>query len=484
MKKRIPALALAISLLLSTPALAAKDDMRNFSRSKTYENQFSDVAADSVFYDNIAALYEYGLSVGKGDGTYGVQDSMTVGQILIFAGRIRSLYRTGDPEKGPGKFLEEGQPTAMPYLLYLQDEELLGGELEELLETPATRAQVAHGLANLLPEEALPSIHTKRLEQFLATGRFLPDVTEETLYYEDILKLYRTGISIGSDAVGSFSPDATITRGAAAAMLTRMVDPTLRVSPNWIYSTTYTSAKGTTLADLVPAGTYIPAPADAEELWQSICYMLSSNSNVLELQYEEMPVAKARKIMDLAIYLVKNCCEQGYNSVTCTYNRAGYLVMSFHAYDEETPTQEYRAFTMDSAIAVHDQMWEKGYITEDMTDYEKALVYYTWICQNCEYDSAAETVSLSHLAYGLFRNGMAVCDGYTGAYNLLLKLEGIPCYALPSKTHIWTVASLDGEEVHIDTTWGDDGDTVDYTYFAMTDKESWAVHPWRTMPEM
>ena len=62
-----------------------------------------------------------------------------------------------------------------------------------------------------------------------------------------------------------------------------------------------------------------------------------------------------------------------------------------------------------------------------MSDYEKARVYFTWICDNCVYDYSAGDSSLSHIAYSLFHNGTAVCDGYTGAYNLLLKLEGIDC---------------------------------------------------------
>ena len=101
MKKRIPALALALALLLTTPVWAAQDSTENFVRSKTYSGQFSDLTSSSTFYDNVAALYEYGLSVGKADGTFGLQDSVTVGQIVIFAGRIRSLYRTGDSEAGP-----------------------------------------------------------------------------------------------------------------------------------------------------------------------------------------------------------------------------------------------------------------------------------------------------------------------------------------------------------------------------------------------
>ena len=158
MKKRIP-LLLALCLLLTVPALAAEDSMENFVRSKTYTGQFSDLSADSVFFRNVSALYEYGLSVGKPDGTYGLKDPLTVGQAVIFAGRIRSLYRTGDPEQGPAAYRTDGQAAAEAYLRYLQAEDILGTELDKQLTQLATRAQMAHVLANLLPPEALPSIN-------------------------------------------------------------------------------------------------------------------------------------------------------------------------------------------------------------------------------------------------------------------------------------------------------------------------------------
>ena len=103
MKKRILSLLLALSLL-SVPALAAENSTEHFTRSKTYSGQFSDLPKNHTFYENVAALYEYGLSVGQADGTYGLARHMTVGQAVIFAGRIRSLYRTGDPETGPAAY--------------------------------------------------------------------------------------------------------------------------------------------------------------------------------------------------------------------------------------------------------------------------------------------------------------------------------------------------------------------------------------------
>ena len=130
MKKRILSLLLALSLL-SVPALAAENSTEHFTRSKTYSGQFSDLPENHTFYENVAALYEYGLSVGQADGTYGLARHMTVGQAVIFAGRIRSLYRTGDAEAGPGAYAAENEAAALRYLRYLQAEGVIGTELDE-----------------------------------------------------------------------------------------------------------------------------------------------------------------------------------------------------------------------------------------------------------------------------------------------------------------------------------------------------------------
>ena len=476
MKKHIP-LLLALCLLLTVPALAAEDSMDNFVRSKAYDQQFSDLSADSVFYSNVSALYEYGLSVGKPDGTFGLKDSLTVGQAVIFAGRIRSLYRTGDPELGPAAYRMEGQATAIPYLLYLQAEGILGTELDGQLTGAATRAQMAHVLANLLPPEAMPAINEELVSEGYATRRFITDVTEYTPYQQDILTLYRTGICAGVDAYGTFLPDSPITRGAAAAMLTRLADPALRVTLEWDLSYAY-SARGATLASLVEPGTYVASPATNEEIDSDIRYMLSRGESALTLRYPGLSAVKARQVMQQALSTVKRYCEQGYNAVSCAYSLAGEMTLTFSAAGAEDRTQAYRTAAMEAAIEVHDQLWASQQITSGMTELEKARVYYTWVCENATYDYQAGDDSISHTPYSLFELGTAVCDGYTGAYNLLLKLEGIDCTALSNSSHIWTVATLDGTVYHIDTTWGDSGRAISYNYFAMTEEQSRAEHPW------
>ena len=238
------------------------------------------------------------------------------------------------------------------------------------------------------------------------------------------------------------------------------------------------SAAGTTLGDLVEPGKYIAAPTTSEEMDESIRYMLSNNQNTLTLRYSNISPLGARKVMDQALSIVKSYVEQCYNAVTCNYTNSGTVTLTFSAANVGDRIQTYRESAMAAAISVHDELWSTGQITAGMTEYEKAKVYYTWICDNCVYDHDAGDQSLSHIAYGLFQDGAAVCDGYTGAYNMLLKLEDIDCTALSNSSHIWTVATLDGVQYHIDTTWGDSGTSADYDFFAMTPAQSWSYHRW------
>lgn len=137
MRKRV--LALALTLLLSVPVSAAWSGLPRTGAA--YAGQLSDVTKDSPFYENIAALWEYGLTVGKADGSFGVKDNLTVGQTVIFAGRLRSLSQTGDPEKGPAAYRKDGQAAYEPYLLYLQGLKALRDELSGTYAQAATRAR-------------------------------------------------------------------------------------------------------------------------------------------------------------------------------------------------------------------------------------------------------------------------------------------------------------------------------------------------------
>ena len=476
-KRRIQALILAAILalgMLPAPALAEE---AGFAPIRTYEDQFTDVSADAWFYAPVKALYELGLTNGSGaPDRFDPTGDLTVAEVVTMASRLRSLYETGDSEAGRDAYGGDGAEWYRPYVSHLQGEGMIGGELEGRYDHPATRAEMAHVLAGALPQELLDPINREAVSSGYAWGSYIRDVTEETPYREDILLLYDWGMASGGDSAGSFRPDSRILRSEAAAMVARLAYPGLRVELDWEILPLY-SKKGYTLSEMVESdGAFYASPGihEREKIDADVRYMLSNRERKLSLEYPEGTVNRSfvDQLMNAFLSVTRDYVEQTYNSVVALYYSNGSrveLTFSSSLYDE-SQIDFYRDATMEYAIAVHDQMWAEGKITEEMSEYDKARAYFTWICENCRYDHTQQL--MSHSAYRLFREGTAVCDGYTAAYNLLLKLEGISCGTYSLGDHIWTTAVLDGRACHIDTTWGDQSYGVEYRYFAMTELDA------------
>ena len=197
---------------------------------------------------------------------------------------------------------------------------------------------------------------------------------------------------------------------------------------------------------------------------------------MLDYPQETLTKEAVDELTQAFLHTARLYVEQTYNNIVCAYStRSGVVSMTFSSslYGDEL-LEDYRQATADYAASVHDQLWAEGTITADMTEYDKARAYFTWLCENCRYDFASDDSSMSHSGYRAFAEGLAVCDGYTAAYNLLLKLEGIDCATVSTEDHIWTVATLDGQEYHIDVTWGDRTGAIAYRYFAMTEGDALA----------
>lgn len=478
MTRRICSMALALLLLAWTiPQAAAASGP--FAPVRTYEDQFTDVSPADWFYENVKALYELGLTNGQGAADrFAPGDNMTLAEAVTLSARLRSLYEYGDSEEGPG--LYAGDSWYEPYAAYLKALGVIGTEFDGAWQREATRAEMAHLLANALPQSLFEDINGEAVTVGYASRNYILDVNDYTPYREDILALYRWGILSGMDRTGSFHPDEAIERSQVAAMVTRLVDEDLRVRLDWDLSLAY-SRVGTTLESLVDSdGTFHTAPGagDQKAIDDNIRYMLSRGERRMVLSYgpDALNEAAVSALLEAFLAGIRRYAEQGYNAAQCSYSaRTGSLVLTFSSslYDERL-LDSYRDAAMEAAIQVHDQLWSDGTVTASMSEYDKARAYFTWLCQHCQYDFASTDTSLSHSGYGAFINGLAVCDGYTAAYNLLLKLEGIDCTTMSTTDHIWTVATLDGTQYHIDPTWGDQTGTIAYRYFAMTEAASLA----------
>jgi len=104
-----------------------------------------------------------------------------------------------------------------------------------------------------------------------------------------------------------------------------------------------------------------------------------------------------------------------------------------------------------------------------MTDIEKAKTLHDWICDNARYTDGVLSDPGNHTDVSIFMDGVAVCEGYSRTYNILLNTAGITSWFVGNSLHSWNVAVLDGKPFHIDTTW-DDAESG-YNWFMRSDEE-------------
>lgn len=197
----------------AAPAESADPGLGNFEVVNTYTpGQFADVASAYWGAANIAKAYELGLMKGSSPSAFDPEGSVTVAQTITMAARLHSIYTTGTES-----FVQSGV-WYQTYVDYCKENGILKKDFADY-NAPAKRRDFASILAAALPEEALEAINTVRS---------IPDVAKKDGDADAIYALYRSGILTGNDAQGTFGPETSINRAAAAAILTRMADPTLR----------------------------------------------------------------------------------------------------------------------------------------------------------------------------------------------------------------------------------------------------------------
>lgn len=211
-------------LIMCSPTAGAYDydivGTENFTRSLQYNNEFSDNAENEWYYESICSVYEYSLMNGIGDGLFNPKGSISLAETITVATRINAIYFLG--YMPVFEFETEPKMWYDPYVEYAIDANILSRGYSNYNAT-ATRAQFAEILANSIDPIDLEPCN-------IVDDGAIPDVPMSADYADAVYLLYRAGILTGSDSSGTFNPDSTITRAEAAAIITRIVDPSLRKS--------------------------------------------------------------------------------------------------------------------------------------------------------------------------------------------------------------------------------------------------------------
>ncbi|MBE6995716.1 MAG: hypothetical protein E7429_03150 [Ruminococcaceae bacterium] len=188
---------------------------------KVYDGRFTD-AAGAWCKDAIETVYETGLMEGKTADRFDYTSSLTRAEITVITARLLHLLTGGD---GNFPAPAEGEVWYQPHYDYLSEhlgeppfgpEFGTGGAFAWTADSPCQRGYFARLLCAVLEaaEISLPVLNDITSP---------PDVRNA-----DIFSLYQIGILNGTDAFGTFNSGGELTRGAAAAMLARLVSPAQR----------------------------------------------------------------------------------------------------------------------------------------------------------------------------------------------------------------------------------------------------------------
>ena len=180
------------------------------------EMNFTDVQPDAWYYEDVKYAVENGLINGKTENLFAPASSLTGAEAIKLAACINQLYIEGSVS------LKNGFPWYKPYVDYCKEKGIIDPEKNYPIDRAITRGDFVLIFAKTLPEEAYKQINEIEYGQ-------IPDVQEDSEYYEAAYKLYRAGILTGSGEEHKLFPDNPIIRAEVAAIVTRMVDESRRV---------------------------------------------------------------------------------------------------------------------------------------------------------------------------------------------------------------------------------------------------------------
>lgn len=129
-------------------------------------------------------------------------------------------------------------------------------------------------------------------------------------------------------------------------------------------------------------------------------------------------------------------------------------------------------------------------IKPGFTNFDKVKAIHDYLVLTVAYDHEnfqKNTIPAdSNTAYGALIKGVAVCDGYTKAAQLLLDRLGIENYYVDGYgnggQHSWNLINLNGQYYFIDITWDDPAPnvkgTISYKYFLVSADQLRNDHKW------
>jgi hypothetical protein len=208
------ALVASLFAVGAAPAAALDEDSKPNSPAATSacvgdateDRDFSDVSEMHTFRADINCLAYYGVTVGYGDGTFGPENDVTRGQMVLFMERAAAVAGA-DADKVVGDFAETGSDPVNRGDMALLIARLLVAATNN--ESPVNVKNNTDGTFTV------DGVAAKDWDYFADSRR-----TQNRVHDSAASALYELGVAKGT-GMGYFSPAAAVNRGQMAAFITR-----------------------------------------------------------------------------------------------------------------------------------------------------------------------------------------------------------------------------------------------------------------------
>ncbi len=293
---------------------------------------FTDVAANVWYYPYVAAQETIGIIQGVGGNRFAPDGTVSLAQVIVTAVRVYDIYYDVEEPVPSGNTWYDG------YVQRALEYGIISTAYSDY-NANASRAQVVQILYNVLPTLELEAINQVNA---------LPDITSSDSAWTSVITFYRAGVLSGKDAYGTFGGAESITRAELAAILTRLVRPstrmtfTLQVKPTQTIETinfgTSGSGKYTLSATRIGSGKNVMVLNFAIHGWEDnynkdgaeLVYLADQTISYLKTNYSL--VANN----DWSVYVIRCANPDGlYTGTTCNgpgrcttyyYNSSGKLI--------------------------------------------------------------------------------------------------------------------------------------------------------------
>lgn len=194
--------------------------LKNFSARRSYRaGQFRDVPSSLWCANTIQTVYQAGLMDGVSKTAFAPGDRVNLSNLIVMAARLHSIY-TGDGHVF-GRI--SGKPWYQSYVDYAIKEGLFSAGDFSSYDVTANQGQMAYLFAHTLSYGALPTLN--HLPNAIIGNNDIQNMYCGT----EVDALYCAGVLTGSNSERSFSSYPSVTRAQAAAVMARLIDPSLRV---------------------------------------------------------------------------------------------------------------------------------------------------------------------------------------------------------------------------------------------------------------